>query len=151
MPPSKDDPRPNPLREPSGSDYYTDTIHNDTYPAILPLSANLEGKSVFISGASKGIGKAMALSYARAGASQIAIGARSSLNSVASEAEAAAKDTKRALPKILTINLDVTKEESVAEAAKKVTVKFGKIDILINNAGILGKPAPVGDSDSDDW
>ena len=151
MPPSKDDPRPNRLREPSGSDDYTETVHNDTYPAISPLAANLKGKSVFVSGASKGIGKAIALSYARAGASHIAIGARSNISSVAAEVEAAAKEAKRSIPTILTINLDVTKQESVQLAAEKVKAKFGKIDILINNAGILGKPAPVADTDSDAW
>ena len=151
MPPSKDDPRPNRLREPSGSDDYTETVHNDTYPAISPLAANLKGKSVFISGASKGIGKAIALSYARAGVSHIAIGARSNVASVAAEAEAAAIAAKRPAPKILTISLDVTKQESVEAAAKEVKVQFGRLDILINNAGIIGKPAPVADTDSDEW
>ena len=151
MPPSKDDPRPNPLAEPSGSDYYTHTVHNDTYPAISPLSINLSGKSVFICGASRGIGKIIALSYARAGATQIAIGARSNLSDVGREVEAAAKEAKRASPKVLPLSLDVTSKESVAKAAEEVKKEFGKLDILINNAGILGKRALVADADADDW
>lgn len=151
MPPSKDDPRPNPLAEPSGSDYYTHTVHNDTYPAISPLSANLSGKSVIVCGASRGIGKAIALSYARAGANQIAIGARSDLTAVGKEIEAAAKEAKRTIPKVLPLGLDVTSKESVAKAAEEVKKVFGKVDILINNAGILGRPGLVGDVDVDDW
>lgn len=152
MPPAKDDPRVNPLAEPSGSDYYTHTVHNDTYPAISPLSADLSGQSVFIAGASRGIGKAIALSYARAGASQIAIGARSDLSAVVKEVEAAAVEAKRASsPKVLPLSLDVTSKESVGKAAEEVKGAFGKLDILINNAGILGKRAPVADADVDEW
>ena len=151
MPPSKDDPRPNPLAEPSGSDYYTRTVHNDTYPAISPLSTNLSGHSIFICGASRGIGKAIALSYARAGASQIAIGARSSLSAVTKEVEAAARESKRASPKVLPLSLDVTSKESVGTAAEEIKKEFGKLDILINNAGILGDRMPVADADADVW
>ena len=151
MPPSKDDSRPNPIAEPTGSDYYTPTVHNDTYPAISPLSANLSGKSVFIAGASRGIGKAIALSYARAGATQIVIGARSDLSAVADEIEAAAREAKRASPKVLPLSLDVTSKESVGEAAEEVKRTFGRLDILINNAGIFGKGGSVADVDVDDW
>ena len=151
MPPPKDHSIPNPLSEPSGSDYYTSTVHNDTYSAISPLSANLAGKSVYISGASKGIGKAIAISYARAGASQIAIGARSNVASVAAEVEAAAKDAKRPGPKVLPLTVDITNQSSVETAASEVKSAFGKLDILINNAGSLGKKAPVGDTDPSEW
>ena len=67
----------NPLEGP-GDYTTTKQVHSDTYPAIDPTKANLGGKAVFISGASKGFGKAIALSLAKAGASYIAIGARSS-------------------------------------------------------------------------
>ena len=138
MRPPKNHHFPNPLAEPSGSDYYTSAVHNDTYSSISPLATNLIGKSIFISGASKGIGKAIALSYARAGASQIAIGARSNITSVAAEVEAAAKDAQRPSPKILPISLDITNQTSFEAAAKEVRSEFGKLDILVNNAGSLG-------------
>ena len=57
----------------------TQIIHNDTYPFIDPANKDLSGRSVLITGASKGIGRSTALSFARAGASNIAIAARSSL------------------------------------------------------------------------
>jgi FlaA1/EpsC-like NDP-sugar epimerase len=53
------------------------TNHHDTYPFIDPTKANLSGKSVLITGASKGIGKATAISFAKAGCPKIAIAARS--------------------------------------------------------------------------
>ena len=60
----------------------TTVIHNDTYPEIDPLRVNLRGKAVFVSGASKGMGRAMVLSFARAGASYIAADRKSTrLNS----------------------------------------------------------------------
>ena len=55
----------------------TPTIHHSTYSAINPHNFDLSGKVVFISGASRGIGKEIALSFARAGASGIAITSRS--------------------------------------------------------------------------
>ncbi|KAL8671864.1 MAG: hypothetical protein Q9168_003654 [Polycauliona sp. 1 TL-2023] len=132
-------------------DYLTDPVHNDTYPAIDPLSANLSGKSVFISGASKGLGRAMSLSFAKAGASFIALGARGSLTSLVAEIKETATAAKRHIPQILPIKFDVTSQESVANAAAIVEKEFGKIDIVINNAGVLGVIKPIADSDPDEW
>ena len=58
-------------------DDYTETLHSDTYDAIDSSKANLSNKNVFICGASKGIGRSITLSFAKAGVSCIAIGARS--------------------------------------------------------------------------
>ncbi|KAJ2985735.1 hypothetical protein NUW58_g5374 [Xylaria curta] len=53
---------------PIAGDYDTTSIiHNDTYPAIDPAKADLTGKAVFISGATKGIGKGISISFAKAG------------------------------------------------------------------------------------
>jgi NAD(P)-dependent dehydrogenase (short-subunit alcohol dehydrogenase family) len=107
---------------------------------------------VLITGASKGIGKAAALSYARAGASGIALGARSSLESVVQEVLEAAKSAGHPEPRVAALKLDVTSQESVAAAASQVSKDFdGRIDILINNAGYLCKREPIQDSDPDDW
>ena len=65
----------------SGADY-VETQHHDTYDFIKPGQFDLEGRSVFITGASKGIGRAYACAYAKAGASLIGIGARSALGEV---------------------------------------------------------------------
>ena len=149
MPPSQDDPRPNPIAGPG--DYTTTSIvHNDTYPAIYPTAANATNKSVFIAGASKGIGRATALSFARSGASSIAIAARSSLDAVVGDLRAAAQKAGRQEPKILPVKLDVSDRESVEAAAKTVEKDFGGLDVLIINAGLLDK-GMITDMNPDAW
>ncbi|KAF1844109.1 oxidoreductase-like protein [Cucurbitaria berberidis CBS 394.84] len=125
---------------------------HDTYPYIDPTHNDLNGKYVLITGASKGLGKAAALSYARSGASGIALGARSPLEPVVEEVLAAAKSAGRPEPRIVTLSLDVTDRHSVEAAAQKISGIFdGRLDILINNAGHLSKCVSILDSDPDDW
>ncbi|KAL8841874.1 MAG: hypothetical protein Q9170_000747 [Blastenia crenularia] len=147
MPPRPDE--SNPIAGPG--DYLTDPVHNDTYAAIDPLAADLSGKSVFISGASKGLGRAMALSFASAGASSIAIGARGDMTSLVGEIKARASAAKRPPLKVLPIKFDVTSQESIDDAAVVVGKEVGKLDILINNAGVLSAMSNVADSDPEDW
>lgn len=122
----------------SGLDYVAPNEH-DTYEFINPKQFDLKGRSVFITGASRGIGKAFAISYAKAGVSNIGIGARSSLEQVEKEILEAAKNAGRAAPKVLALKLDVTSKESVANAAKETEKAFGGLDILVNNAGFLSE------------
>ncbi|CAO1600585.1 hypothetical protein XANCAGTX0491_004269 [Xanthoria calcicola] len=147
MPPQPHE--PNPLRGPG--DYLTDPVHNDTYPAIDPLTADLSGKSVFISGASRGIGRAMSLSFAKAGATFIALGARGDMTSLVEEIKKMATAAKRTAPKVLPIKFDVTSQESIDNAAAVVDKEFGKIDVVINNAGVFPAPTKIADTDPDDW
>jgi len=116
-----------------GADFVP-AIHSDTYDFIKPEQFDLSGRSVFVTGASKGIGRETALSFARAGASFIGLGARSSLESLASDVEAAAKKAGRQAPKVITVKLDVEDYASAEAAAKEVETAFGKLDILVNNA-----------------
>lgn len=149
MPPPKDSPLPNPLG--NESDYMTDDVHSDTYSAISPLHANMQGRAVFISGASKGLGRILAIAYARAGASQIALGARSDLSEVEEATVAAATEAKRPPPQIFKLRLDVKSRESVESAAQEIEKKFGRLDVVVNNAGMLGKGALLADTDPDAW
>ncbi|KAF2714940.1 oxidoreductase-like protein [Pleomassaria siparia CBS 279.74] len=127
-------------------------FRHDTYPAIDPTKADLSGKYVFITGASKGVGKAAAISYAQAGASGIALGARSPLEEVAKEVVAAARKANRKEPQVLTLQLDVTSVKSVADAAAEVSKAFDdRLDILVNNAGYLSSFVPIVESDPDEW
>ena len=143
--------------QPSLGAKFTPTIHSDTYPAISPISqSNLTGRSVFISGASRGIGRATALSYARAGAAKIAVTARSGLETIEQEivaAAATASPTKHSPPpQVLVLSLDVLDYASVKAAAQTTEDAFGgKLDILINNAGYLENGIPIADSDPDDY
>lgn len=130
---------------------FTPTIHNDTYDFISTKSQNLKGKRVFLTGASKGIGKETALSFARAGASCIALGARSSLSELVTEVERVAKEAGHAAPKVISIKLDVTDVSSTEQAAKTVKSEFGGLDFLFNNAGYLEEFKKIGESDPDEW
>lgn len=139
----------NPLAGPG--DDYTQTLHSDTYEAIDSSKANLHGKNVFICGASKGIGRSITLSFAKAGASCIAIGARSDQAALENDIKDAAAAAKKRPPKLLQIKLDVTDQKSIESAAENVENQFGRLDILVHNAGIFGTPGLIVDSDPVDW
>ncbi|KAI6087145.1 hypothetical protein F4821DRAFT_269670 [Hypoxylon rubiginosum] len=147
MPPPKG--TPNPLEGPADYDM-TSVVHNDTYPAIDSSKADLSGKVVFINGASRGLGKAMSVSFAKAGASKIAIGARGDLSTTEKAMKAAAASAGRPEPTILLVKFDVTDYKSVDEAAAQVKKNFGHVDIVINNAGKIGS-GQIADSDPDEW
>jgi NAD(P)-dependent dehydrogenase (short-subunit alcohol dehydrogenase family) len=130
---------------------FTKTQHHDTYDRINPEQFDLTGKAIFITGPSKGVGHAAALSYARAGASYIGLGARSDMSALEREIQNVAQKAGRQLPKTLALKLDVTSEESVASAAKELENAFGRLDVLVNNAGYLEGFLSVADSNVDDW
>jgi NAD(P)-dependent dehydrogenase (short-subunit alcohol dehydrogenase family) len=107
---------------------------------------------VFLTGASRGIGKAMAMAYAKAGASVIGIAARSDLDEVKKEIEEAASSAGREIPNVVTVSIDVQKSESVQKAVEKITPHFqGRIDILVSNAGYMETWMPIADATIDDW
>ncbi|KAJ0119711.1 short-chain dehydrogenase [Diaporthe amygdali] len=149
---------PNVLEGP-GDYTVTKSVHSDTYPAIDPSKLSpslLKDRAVFISGASRGIGKAIATSFARGGASQIAIGARSSssLAPVAEELRAAAREAGRDAEalRVLCVEVEVSSPESVAAAAALVAREFGgRLDIVVQNAAVLGSMAKIADADPDEW
>ena len=85
---------------------------------------NLEDKIVVITGGSKGLGKAMALSFLKNGAKV----------AVCSRDEKRPEDLEE---NIFWVKADVTKEEELKKLADFVVEKFGRLDIWINNAGIL--------------
>ncbi|GAB7333011.1 hypothetical protein MBLNU13_g04705t1 [Cladosporium sp. NU13] len=134
----------------SGIDF-TKTIRNDTYDFVKPEQFDLSTRSVLVTGASKGLGKDNAISFARAGVSQIAIAARSGLENVEKQMKEAAQKAGRKEPTILSLKLDVTDKQSVSDAAAKIEKDFGSLDIVINNAGYLEKWNNIADSDPDEW
>ncbi|WP_203141659.1 SDR family oxidoreductase [Marinobacter mangrovi] len=99
---------------------------------------SMQGKTVFITGGSRGIGRAIALACAREGAN-VVIGAKSdkphpklpgTIHTVAGEIEAAGG---RALPLVLDVRDETLVRERIDEAGKH----FGGIDALVNNAGAI--------------
>jgi 3-hydroxybutyrate dehydrogenase len=101
----------------------------------------LEGRVALVTGASRGIGKAISLALAREGAA-VALGARSEkdLQKVASAIEA---EDGKALP----VFLDVADKASIDEAASKVVAELGPVEIVVNNAGIAESAKTVEMSD----
>ena len=106
---------------------------------------------MLVSGASKGIGTAIAVAFAQAGASAIAIAARSSLDAVESAVLDAAKAAGHPAPTVLKLLLDVSDGENVASVASQIEQTFGHLDILVNNAGCLEAWHSIGDTDPASW
>ena len=91
----------------------------------------LKGKCAIVTGAAKGIGKAIALKLASLGANIV-------LNYRSSEKEAAevANEIKELGVEVLTVKADISKLDEVEELVKAAKEKFGSVDIMVNNAGI---------------
>ena len=98
----------------------------------------LEGKTALITGGSSGIGKAIALVYAEAGA-DVAIAARG-----LERLEQAAEEVRGHGHKVVAIQADVSDARQVDKIAAKAIEDLGRIDILVNNAGGTGgRTGPV--------
>jgi citronellol/citronellal dehydrogenase len=99
---------------------------------------SLAGKTIFISGGSRGIGLAIALRAARDGA-RIAIGAKTAEPHAKLEGTiyTAAEQIEKAGGQALPLVVDIRDEKRVAEAVKETADKFGGIDILVNNASAI--------------
>jgi len=91
---------------------------------------NLQGRIALVTGASQGIGRACAVELARAGAT-VAIAARNE----AKLSEAVA-EIERSGGKAAAFVLDIASDESIKACAKAVLERYGKVEILVNNAGI---------------
>jgi citronellol/citronellal dehydrogenase len=108
---------------------------------------SLAGKTLFITGASRGIGLAIALRAARDGAN-IAIAAKTSAPhpKLVGTIYTAAEEIERAGGKALPLVVDVRDEAMVKDALAQTAARFGGIDIVVNNASAI-QLTPVGDTD----
>jgi NAD(P)-dependent dehydrogenase (short-subunit alcohol dehydrogenase family) len=97
---------------------------------------SVEGKAAIVTGAGRGIGKAIALTLAEAGA-DVAVIART-----ARQIEQTADEIRTLGRKAMSIQLDVTDEDEAGKAVNTVISEFGRVDILCCNAGIL-TPNPI--------
>jgi NAD(P)-dependent dehydrogenase (short-subunit alcohol dehydrogenase family) len=104
----------------------------------------LAGRAAIVTGASRGIGQAIAVALAAAGA-DVALASRTR-EALEETATAVRKHGRRAL----TATTDVRDAAQVARLVARVHDEFGHVDILVNNAGVLGQGSIL-DSSEDDW
>jgi NAD(P)-dependent dehydrogenase (short-subunit alcohol dehydrogenase family) len=105
----------------------------------------LEGKVALVTGASQGLGRALALAFAREGAS-IVFNSRSEerFRPVAREAESLGAE-------VLALAADVSKSADVERLVGATVERFERIDVLVNNAGVLGPRVPIEEYPEDEW
>ncbi|ROO86097.1 NADP-dependent 3-hydroxy acid dehydrogenase YdfG [Actinocorallia herbida] len=105
------------------------------------MSTTLEGKVVLVTGASSGIGEATALALAAEGA-RVAVGAR--------RADRLEALVRKAPGELCAVELDVTDQRSVRDAVARTVERFGGLDVLVNNAGVM-LSGPIGGADTTEW
>src|SRR5690625_7102782 len=111
---------------------------------MFNLAQDLKGKVAFITGAGRGIGRAIAIKLAKEGVN-IGLLARSTdaLKEVASEIEIIGVNASYA-------SVDISSLEQVEQAIEKITHELGATDIVVNNAAI-GSFEKLMDMDSEEW
>lgn len=105
----------------------------------------LEGKVALVTGASQGLGRALALACAKEGANLV-ISSRS-----ADALEAVAEEARALGVEVLAVPADVSRSQDVQELVDATAERFGKIDVLVNNAGLLGPRVRIEEYPEDDW
>ena len=105
----------------------------------------LGGKVVVVTGASQGLGRALALAFAREGV-HLVINSRSrdSLGLVAGETEETGAE-------VLAVSADVSVGSDVERLVDESVRRFGRIDVLVNNAGLLGPRVPIEEYPENEW
>ncbi|CAN5675131.1 YciK family oxidoreductase [soil metagenome] len=105
----------------------------------------LEDKVALVTGASQGLGKALALAYAEEGA-RVVINSRSegSIQPVAEEVEEKGAE-------VLAVAADVSEAGDVQRLVDAAVERFGRIDVLVNNAGVLGPRVEILEFPEDEW
>src|SRR5215831_16065061 len=105
----------------------------------------LENKIAVITGGGRGIGRAIALAFAREGADLVlAARTQEQLNETRMKVEELGR-------RALVVLTDIRSEESVRNLAEQTLQHFGRVDILVNNSGIAGPTTPLWNIDLADW
>lgn len=108
------------------------------------MAEKLKDRVAIITGAGTGIGKAIAIAYAREGASVVGAGRR------VEKLQETAKEVDSLGGKFLAVRCDVIRKEDCDNVAKETLKKFGKIDILVNNAAYY-KPKRFLEITPEEW
>src|SRR4051794_5098524 len=100
------------------------------------MTQELSGRVAIVTGAGRNIGRAIALALADGGAA-VVVNARSNVQ----EAQAVAGEIERAGGKALAVTADVADSDAVASMVDDAASRFGRIDILVNNAAVRAEQA----------
>ena len=111
----------------------------------MNLKNNISGKVVVITGASSGLGETTARHLASLGAN-VVLGARreNRLQDISNEIN------QKGNGKAIFVKTDVTKKEEVQSLVDKAVTEFGKVDVMLNNAGLMSI-APMSETKVDEW
>jgi len=126
-----------------------------------PADRRLAGKVAVVTGAARGIGRACAVAFARAGADLLLLDIAHDLAGVpyplgtASQLEHTAELCREAggpAATVLSVQADVRDYQAVQDAVELALARFGRIDVVLNNAGIAAPSGkPVHDIEADEW
>ncbi|MEU1178573.1 glucose 1-dehydrogenase [Streptomyces sp. NPDC005820] len=109
------------------------------------MATGLEGRSVVVTGAGSGIGRATALAFAAEGARVLV----ADLN--ADGARAVVKEIEAAGGTAVAVTGDLSEQSVVDEVANTAVERFGGVDVLVNNAGIMDRMSALADVDDAEW
>ncbi len=106
----------------------------------------VEGKVALVTGASRGIGRAIAIELAKRGANV-------AVNYLRNKelAEKVVEEIKKIGREAIAVQADVSKWEDVKRMVEQVIAHFGRIDILVNNAGVMSKEREILKIDDEEW
>jgi rhamnulose-1-phosphate aldolase/alcohol dehydrogenase len=113
---------------------------------LAPPDRDFAGKVVFITGAASGIGKATAERVAQDGAHVVV----ADINSENGAAVADDLQQRYGKDRALFVHTDVTQEQAVVDAFKKTVLKYGGVDVVINNAGVASA-SPIENTTVEAW
>ncbi len=106
----------------------------------------LKGMRCVVTGASRGIGRAIALAYAKCGADVVI-----TYVSNKEKADEAVAEMESCGVKAYAVRCDAGNEADTKALAAFIAEKLGSIDVLVNNAGAIGEEKPITDITSDEW
>ena len=123
------------IREPQNQQLPGSELEMDPQPIFdndsIRGSGKLKNKVAFITGGDSGIGRAVAVLFAKEGANIVIV-----YLSETKDAKVTAENVEKYGKQCLAVKADLTIEKACKDAVKKAVKQFGKIDILVNNAGI---------------